>query len=183
MIAPKRNVLKAVTLSLCAAALLACHNKSETETETTYYLVRHAEKELDISDPPLTDIGKERAQALAKRLERVNLTRIYSTETRRTRDTAKPTAKAQGLDIMIYDGAKLNEFAKTLKFEKGPILIVGHSNTTPELAEHLSGIKSDPIIEATEYDRFYTVTIKRREKDQTYSTLKQDSFGKPTPIN
>lgn len=179
MIASKRTVLKFVTLSLCAATLLACQNKSQTET--TYYLVRHAEKVLDMSDPPLTEIGQDRAQALAKRLDTVKLTRIYSTDTRRTRDTAKPTADAQGLEISFYDGTKLKAFSKTLKSEKGQILIVGHSNTTPDLTEYLSGIKSDPIVEATEYDRFYTVNLVRLENDRFSATLKQDSFGVPTP--
>ena len=123
----------------------------------TFYLVRHAEKELIGDDPALSDAGYARAQALSEELRGVKLDGIYSTDTRRTRDTAAPTLARTNLSLQIYDGRALSEFAQQLSSVKGNYLIVGHSNTTPQLAEALGGEGGDPIVEANEYDRLYVL--------------------------
>lgn len=147
---------------------------------TTFYLVRHAEKILDISDPALTGAGMERAQALASDLKTVKLTKIYSTDTQRTRQTAEPTAAYHGLDITLYDASDLKAFARSLRKETGAILIVGHSNTTPPLVKALGGKGGKPIVEANEYDRFYTVThTKLKNRSSTTTELRR--YGTPTP--
>lgn len=140
--------------ALAAAALMAC-SAPQTDYDATYYLVRHAEKTTEKNDPSLTADGEQRAQDLAKRLSKINLTAIYSSDYIRTRDTAAPIAKRQGLDVIIYDPRDLEGFAKNLLAQKGHILIVGHSNTTPQLSGLLGGAAGDPIVEATEYDRLY----------------------------
>ncbi len=125
----------------------------------TYYLVRHAEKQKDpANNPALTKQGKQRAQFLAQQLSLANITKIYSTDTKRTRATAKPLADMLGLEIEIYDARQLKEFSETLKRETGQILIVGHSNTTPPLAELLSGSAVDSIDES-EYENLYQVVL------------------------
>ena len=136
-------------LSACAAT---------TPSVDGVYLVRHAEKTKDKKDPALTPAGQQRAQDLAARLKDVTLTKIYSSDYTRTRDTAAPVAAAQGLEVMLYDPRDLQGFAETLSQEKGHILIVGHSNTTPPLVALLGGEAGEPINEATEYDRFYVLS-------------------------
>lgn len=185
MINTRRSALKILTLGLFWVPLLACQNNASRDTSdpsvTTFYLVRHAEKILNEKDPALTKAGTERAHALAERLSEIKLTQIYSTDTKRTRDTAKPTAKAQGLEITLYDGSDLNAFANSLDTARGHILIVGHSNTTPDLVGALGGVPGDPIIEATEYDRFYRVS--RVRSGTGYSvTTKLERFGTPSPL-
>lgn len=145
-------------LWLAAAALLTACSAPTPEADTTYYLVRHAEKTKDKKDPALTDAGKQRAQDLALRLKDVKLTKIYSSDYTRTRDTAAPVAAAQGLDVTLYDPRDLQGFAESLSQEKGHILIIGHSNTTPPLAALLGGEAGEPINEAAEYDRFYVLS-------------------------
>ncbi|WP_153913537.1 SixA phosphatase family protein [Shewanella sp. TC10] len=136
----------------------------------TIFLVRHAEKESG-SDPLLTIEGQSRAQNLANLLQSVPLDAIYSTDYHRTQDTAKPTASLKSLAITSYDPRKLSDFASLIKTNQHQrILIVGHSNTTPELVRLLGGIAGDEIVEATEFNRLYILTVDNQEQ-QTSSVL------------
>ena len=153
------------------ALLLGCRAQPSTPY-TGYYLVRHAEKTADKDDPGLTEAGYKRAQDLAERLADVPLTKIYSSDYRRTRDTATPVAQAKNLDVVIYDPRALEVFTNTLLTETGHILVVGHSNTTPQLSEYLGGQAGEPIIEATEYNRFYVLS---RNGSRVTSII--DTFG------
>ena len=142
-------------LALAISTLLTACVGTTSQPDATYYLVRHAEKTKDKTDPALTEAGAQRAQGLAVRLNNVPLKKIYSSDYTRTRDTAAPIATAMGLDVILYDPRDLEGLSTRLLTETGPILVVGHSNTTPELSQLLGGDAGAPIIEATEYDRLY----------------------------
>lgn len=116
-------------------------------------------------DPGLTAAGQQRAQDLAARLKDVQLTKIYSSDYIRTRDTAAPIAATTGLEVIIYNPRELKNFSQKLLKDRGHILVVGHSNTTPELSQLLGGESGEPIVEATEYDRLYV--LKRYGADVT----------------
>lgn len=154
---------------LTASLLLGCASQTPAY-DATYYLVRHAEKTTEKPDPVLTQEGQNRAQDLADRLSEVPLTAIYSSDYRRTRDTAAPVSDRQGIDVIIYDPRDLEGFAKSLLTQKGHVLVVGHSNTTPQLSALLGGPKGEPIIEATEYDRLYVL---QRRGDKAVGTIEQ----------
>ncbi len=141
----------------CAVFAALCLAACTPQPDATYYLVRHAEKVLDVQDPPLTEDGTARADALAERLGSVDLTQIYSTDYKRTQATAAPAAKEQELSITSYDPSDLEGFAAVLKNQTGNILVVGHSNTTPDLAKYLGAEPGAPIVEDTEYDRLYVI--------------------------
>ncbi|MEE8296167.1 MAG: phosphoglycerate mutase family protein [Sphingomonadales bacterium] len=139
--------------------------------ETVYYLFRHAEKLADNPDPGLTEEGLARAENLAAMLKTAGVTRIFSSDYKRTRDTAGPLSEATGIEIEIYDPRNLPGFAEQLKEMDGVIIISGHSNTTPELTALLSGYETEPM-EETEYDRLYMVTF--FEGSIRLNTIKQD---------
>ncbi|NVJ96947.1 MAG: gamma subclass chorismate mutase AroQ [Alphaproteobacteria bacterium] len=123
---------------LAFALLLFCL-APQVAADTTIYLVRHAEKASDgTRDPDLTPAGHERAQWIAHYLADRGLTAVFSTNYKRTRQTAAPTAKMAGLPVSIYDPRALEEFAAELKAKDGTFLVVGHSNTTPHLANLLA---------------------------------------------
>ncbi len=101
---------------------------------TTYYLIRHAEKDRSDpsdKDPKLTETGLKRAEKWAEVLKDVGFDMVYSTNYNRTKATAQPIATANKLEIEIYDPNNLydQEFQKKTKGKT--VLIVGHSNTTP----------------------------------------------------
>ena len=159
--------------TLALLALAACNQVAPKPD--AIFLVRHAEKTTEATDPGLTDAGKARAVALADRLADEGITHIHSSDFIRTRDTATPLAERLGLDVEIYDAGDLPGIAEKLKATPGRHLVVGHSNTTPQLTELLGGDGGTPIVEANEYDRLYIVTTKAGEPVKSYLTR----FGAP----
>lgn len=171
-IAPRVGLFRMAS-SACIAAgialfLTACAQLAP-QTDAVF-LVRHAEKTAEKTDPGLTDAGKARAAALAERLEGEGITHIHSSDYIRTRDTAAPLAAKLGLDVEIYDAKDLPAIAEELKATPGRHLVVGHSNTTPQLTELLGGDGGTPIVEATEYDRLYVVTMEEGQPVKSYLT-------------
>ena len=149
-------MLATALLALCLTMPAAGPAEAEP---TTIFLVRHAEKLTESDDPALDETGMRRAQALAGLLRAAGIDAVYSTDYRRSRDTAAPLAGRLGLDISLYDPGKLHELAADLQRRGGRCLVIGHSNTTPELVGLLGGEPGAPIDEAAEYDRLYVVTI------------------------
>ncbi|MCH8201952.1 MAG: histidine phosphatase family protein [Proteobacteria bacterium] len=119
------------------------------------YLVRHAEKIADgTSDPKLTDEGRARVCNLQGFFAGKGLTHVLSSDYHRTRDTATPLAKSLGLKVEEYDPKHQVVLAMMLKNKPGTYLIVGHSNTLPELSLVLGGDDIGPWGE-NEYDQFF----------------------------
>ena len=132
------------------------------------YLVRHAEKVGDGSkDPALTPEGAQRATHLAVLLKSAGIARVFSTDYRRTRSTAQPTADIAGVGIEVYDPDALEVVARDLLTLDSNALVVGHSNTTPELVELMGGEGGPPIVEEWEYDRVYLVQTERGQVTHT----------------
>ena len=124
----------------------------------TLYFVRHAEKDLSTKqDPDLTEEGRETAQRLADYLEHKELHKIYSTNYQRTLNTALPVVKAHRLQVTQYSPRELQTLAAQLISLKENALIVGHSNTTPEMV-NLVGGEAKPMTEE-EYGDLFMVTI------------------------
>jgi broad specificity phosphatase PhoE len=153
------TVIGIMTFSACPAS---------SETTSVIFLVRHAEKTTPAEDPGLTEEGRQRAGKLSAMLAEAGIKQIHSTDFNRTRETAGPLAKRLGLDILLYDPSLPEELAEKLKTSGGRHLVVGHSNTVPDLVEHLGGEGGTAIDEPEEHDRLYIVTL---VADGTASTL------------
>lgn len=136
----------------------------------TIYLVRHAEKEKDIKDPNLTECGEKRAVQLAELLSTAKINHVYSTNYKRTLATAAPLANQQELAIEQYAPRKLKQFSEQLLAMKSNSLVVGHSNTTPQLTALLSDSQVREISEK-EYRGLYLVQINGQTKSFTLLTL------------
>jgi phosphohistidine phosphatase SixA len=145
-------------LSAPAAQAQNWNRSEDRQNVSMVYLVRHAEKADTGKDPELTDIGKERAEELSRFLKDAGITNIWTTDYKRTRETAGPIAARTRVKVEVYDPAKLGEFATKLKSMPGRHLVVGHSNTTPGLVQALGGDPGQPMPDS-EYDRFYIVTL------------------------
>ncbi len=161
----------ALSLTACQAPDIDQTALSGASGETTVFLVRHAEKQKG-ANPSLTAAGLRRAEALAAQLIDEELTAIYSTDYARTRETAAAVSKATGVAVSLYDPSDLPDFAKTVKVMSGRILVVGHSNTTPELVSLLGGDAGTPIDDVVEFNRLYTVEISPIE-----TTTAQTTYG------
>jgi len=124
----------------------------------TLYLVRHAEKQTESKNPQLTQCGRERAEQLATLLNVANIKSIYSTSYQRTMATASPLSRKQNIAIKNYDPRALEQFSLHLKQRKENALIVGHSNTTPQLTQLLSKQKIAALGEK-EFQTLYQVQL------------------------
>ncbi|MFT6093825.1 MAG: broad specificity phosphatase PhoE [Pseudohongiellaceae bacterium] len=146
-----RLTLLLLSLSLAFSALAA--------DSSTIYLVRHAEKVIeDSSDPALTKVGQARAKTFAGMLHGKNVTHIFSTPYKRTRDTAAPTSHEHGVLVEEYNPDKGQRLVDKLKTLSGVILVTGHSNTIPRLVNLLVGTSFEDLDERV-YDRVYIVTL------------------------
>jgi broad specificity phosphatase PhoE len=120
------------------------------------YIVRHAEKadfwpadrDLDAFQP-LSSAGLARAEARAGRLKTAGIAAVYTSRTTRTIETGAPLAHATHLAVTADDAstkpAEMSAFLARLREKHAAdhaVLIVGHSNTVPELLAHL-GAKAD----------------------------------------
>ncbi|GAA0858563.1 phosphoglycerate mutase family protein [Aliiglaciecola litoralis] len=122
------------------------------------YLVRHFEKQADSKNPSLTEQGMARAQSLATLLADKDIQHIFSTDYKRTQQTAQPLSKQLGINITSYSPRDLNGFASQLLNTKQTSLIVGHSNTTPELLALLGG-DAKPIAEDQYGELFILIVL------------------------
>jgi len=125
---------------------------------STVIVVRHAEKvSSPETDPALSSLGVERAQALARVMRDVPLAAIYVSEFRRTRETAEPVAEAQGVEIIEVSADDSAGLLRRLGAHRGEsVLVVAHSNTMPEIVAGLGG-ETRPIAE-DEFSRLLIVT-------------------------
>jgi broad specificity phosphatase PhoE len=67
------------------------------------YIVQHAEKRRDGTDPALTERGHAQARATADRVAACGIDALYASPLLRARQTAAPIAAATGLAITIED--------------------------------------------------------------------------------
>lgn len=118
--------------------------KTHLGKTTTYYLIRHAEKDTsdkEDKDPHLSEAGKTRADKWAKHFEGIALDAVYSTNYNRTKETATPTAKSKNLELTFYDPRNMDAKEFMAQTEGKTVLIVGHSNTTPMFTNAILGEK------------------------------------------
>ena len=160
----------------------------ESQATTTMIFVRHAEKALmPIDDPGLSAEGKVRAAVLARQLVDADVVAgidaIYSTDTRRTIETAQPTADALELEIQTYENQEDDEpvVDAMVNAHKGKIiLVVGHSNTLPTMIAALGASKKVPPIAEFEYDNIYVISITWFGKTKTIRLRYGDPYtGEP----
>ncbi len=136
------------------------------------YLVRHAEKADTTRDPDLSETGRQRAEKLASLLSNENIEHIYSTNYKRTRQTAAPLSHLNGAEILLYTPDSLNALADKLRNLEGNVLVVGHSNSTLSLMDAM-GIKySLPKIEESDYSNLFKI----RKKGKRFTGLEEMKF-------
>lgn len=104
------------------------------ESFTTYYFIRHAEKDESDpqdKDPELSTVGQQRVEKWVEVFKEVEFDMIFSTNYKRTRSTAARIAESQEKEVEFYDPRKLNDPDFQQKTKGKTILVVGHSNTNP----------------------------------------------------
>lgn len=147
----------------CIAFSIKSFGQEKLSTEiTTYYLIRHAEKDRSDSkekDAPLTEEGLNRAENWSSILQNIHFDAVYATDYKRTKETAQPTALKNQQEIISY---KANAyFDKDFKAAtKGKtVLVVGHSNTIPDFVNAILGTHKYDEIDDGNNGNLYIVTL------------------------
>jgi broad specificity phosphatase PhoE len=118
------------------------------------FVVRHLQKG-DGVDPALTPEGAANAERLAAMLKGKGIVAVFATPTRRAMETGEPLANALGIAVTPYDPAIPASLAAKVAAAGGPVLVVGHSNTVPDLVQLFGGPRPAPLSEqdfGTVYD-------------------------------
>ena len=153
-----------IALALACSLLAACAagpTRNVDTTATTFMIVRHAEKVDASRDPDLSEAGRARAQALAKRLQGRDLVAAYVTEFKRTGQTLAPSVTAHDLVATSYAASEpATAFAARLQasHRRGVVLIAGHSNTVPAIVAALCACEVAPMRDH-EYDRLSIIRV------------------------
>ena len=136
----------------------------QAAAQSTIFVVRHAERADSESaggammkdDPDLSPEGIQRAKTLATMLRDAEIKAIYTSELKRTRQTAAPLVYAVGIRMTSLPAEDVAAFVEKAKGETGNVLIVGHSNTVPKILAAL-GVSGEVTIKDDEYDHLFVV--------------------------
>lgn len=124
------------------------------------FLVRHAERAAISGHVPadtgLSEAGRARSQRLAQELKEAQISAIYTTELKRTKDTAAPLAESLGIRPEVVQADDLRSLIAKLKAAQGNVLVVGHSNTLPQIVNAL-GVSSRITVAESDYDNLFLV--------------------------
>jgi broad specificity phosphatase PhoE len=130
----------------------------------TIFFVRHAEKATTGGDDmDLSEAGRARAESLGTVLKDAEISAIYTTEFKRTRQTAAPLAKALHLEPTTISSKDRAGLVAKLQGSSGNVLVVGHSNTIPELLKTL-GITTAVNIGDNDYDNLFALTLDEKPR-------------------
>ena len=140
-----------------------------TSASTAVIVIRHAEKDMSAgaADPPLTSAGAARAELLARMFgdarQPDHIDAIYVTPALRNRLTAAPLAARLGISpIVVAAGDPRGLARRVLRDHPGQrILIVGHSDTVPQIVAELSGRATMAELADADYSSMYVISVPR----------------------
>jgi 2,3-bisphosphoglycerate-dependent phosphoglycerate mutase len=178
------TVTETKTVSECDTVVLTVRDTITipniiVDTLTTVIVVRHAEKADNSADPVLSPDGEARARELARILEDVKINSIYTTPMNRTRLTVKHVGDSRFITAKDYaTNVSAAQLAARIRMENaGKVaLVVGHSNTVPELLKALSNNGFNVQIAEHQFDNLFIATL-----HAGVPQILHMKFGKPTP--
>ena len=136
--------IKTLAVALLVAFASAVGHAA-TPAQPNIYVMRHLHTPAGVSDPDLTDEGKKYAAAVSHSFQRDPPDVIYVSSTKRAQQTAAPLAERLKLTPKIYDPRDTPGLIASVSAETGTVLIVGHSNTVPDIVEKLGGQRPDDL--------------------------------------
>ena len=120
-------------------------------------LTRHAERDPGGTDPSLSAAGRRRAKLLADMLADAGIGAIFTSEFKRTKETAAPVAQRLSVAVVQIDD-DITKAAQQVRSAADRVLVVGHSDTVPALIAELGG--PQVTIPDTAFDRFFVLHVR-----------------------
>ncbi len=133
-------MIRSLVFGLAVAALAVCATTPQAPAPA-FYVMRHLNTPAGERDPDLLAEGQRLAALLPARLAQHPPRTIFVSDYRRTRQTAAQVAARFGLTPIVYDPADTPGLVARARAAPGPVLIVGHSNTVPDIVQQLGGAR------------------------------------------
>ena len=146
-----------------------------SEQCSTFYLIRHAEKvrtDKSDKDPKLNEYGMLRAIKWQEYFSDKNISKIYSTNYKRTLETVKPIQESSDIIPIIYSPSDIDYKNFIMSNKTEVVLIVGHSNTIPDFVNGLISENVYSQIDDLNNSNLYVVNI--CESGTSHKLLKID---------
>ena len=148
-----------MTIRVAFAAMVLLLASGRLNATPVVFVVRHAEKlAVPGNDPDLSPAGQKRAEALARMLKDAEVTAIFTTQFKRTWETAAPLANATDVAPTTVPANDLSGLTQKLREAKGNVLVVGHGDTIPQLLKML-GIEKPIAIPDNDYGELFVVSM------------------------
>ena len=172
--------MKSARAAICLVFALTLTTVPAMAQDQVVFLVRHAERApvpaeqpsrgMMGDDPPLSAAGQDRARRLAAMLASADIKHILTTEYQRTRQTAAPIAERSNIKPVMGAAKDPQPFIDQIQKASGNVLVVGHSNTLPDLLKRL-GVTRAITIADNEYDNLFVV-VRRGAGEPTLIRLR-----------
>jgi phosphohistidine phosphatase SixA len=132
------------------------------------FVIRHAEStSLNDASPLLTE-GTIRANKLAVLFSKASIQKIYVTAIIRNRQTADPLWRqigGQANQLITYNSvAQLQLLVQGDIIAGRRILVVGHSNTVPQIITSI-GVLGAPVVIGTEFDNLFQIIVRGAQRE------------------
>lgn len=141
----------------------AANRQQESLSDVTQiYIIRHTEKTSDTAEnPDLSAAGIERAQYWKKVLQHIQFDQVFTTEFKRNIQTAELISNDSSVKPELYHPMSFDilRFINLIKGQK--VLIIGHSNTIPDMVNRLIDETKYPPMSHKNYNVLYLVTINK----------------------
>ena len=123
-----------------------CASMQHPAASPDIFVMRHLNTPAGAKDPDLTSAGHSAAVQLVKWFKRDRPAVIYVSSTKRAQQTAAPLALKLGVTLKIYNPADTTALIAAVSGETRTVLIVGHSNTVPDIIQRLGGQPPAPLV-------------------------------------
>jgi phosphohistidine phosphatase SixA len=128
-----------------ALAGCATTESAAVTQQPVYFVLRHLHTPEGQRDPDLTAQGQAAAQRLPAMFSRERPAAIYVSQYKRSGQTAAALAARFGLTPIVYDPADTPGLVARVRGGPWPAVIVGHSNTVPDIVAQLGGTRPAPL--------------------------------------
>ena len=145
------------------AAIDAANRKQESLSDVTQiYIIRHTEKADETAEnPELSAAGIERAKYWKEVFQHIEFDQVFTTDFVRNIQTAEIISTDNSIKPELYYPMSFDvlKFINLIRGEK--VLIIGHSNTIPDMVNRLIDETRYPPMSHENYNILYIVNINK----------------------
>ena len=121
--------------------------------EEAIFLIRHAEQELDIEDPPLTEAGRLRANSWVSILAETDIKAVFTSMKRSTKQTGEIISQALNIPMESIPRKDVTRLVTQIRTQNSEdrVLIITHKRQMPKIFKELG--LSDEVSEKVTFSR------------------------------